>query len=272
MFKIGVFSKLSRVSIRMLRHYDSLGILIPNFKDESSGYRYYTADQLGLVARIRMLQQMGFTLEEVSTLLEKYQETNRLISHLEEQYHVTMQEKEKLEERLLLIQTLKENIEKESIDMSYDVTIKEMPKRKVASVRDVIPAYDQEGILWERICRNLEQDNIPVSTPQYGIAIYHDAGYKEANVDIELQVSVEKLGTGNNEIQYKEVDAVLYASTIFRGSYEKITEANRAVANWIVKNQYEIVGPSFAMYHVHPGENTSPEDYITEICYPVEKK
>ena len=42
MLKIGDFSKLSRVSIRMLRHYDELGVLRPVKIDPDSGYRYYS--------------------------------------------------------------------------------------------------------------------------------------------------------------------------------------------------------------------------------------
>ena len=46
MFKIGEFSKLSRISIRMLRHYDEIGLLHPAYIDPESDYRYYREDQL----------------------------------------------------------------------------------------------------------------------------------------------------------------------------------------------------------------------------------
>lgn len=41
MLKIGDFSKLSRISIRMLRHYDEIGLLVPASTDSFTGYRYY---------------------------------------------------------------------------------------------------------------------------------------------------------------------------------------------------------------------------------------
>ena len=46
MLKIGLFSKLSRVSIRMLRYYDEMGLLHPAYIDPESDYRYYREDQL----------------------------------------------------------------------------------------------------------------------------------------------------------------------------------------------------------------------------------
>ena len=46
MLKIGEFSKLSRVSVRMLRHYDEIGLLKPAEIDTFTDYRYYREDQL----------------------------------------------------------------------------------------------------------------------------------------------------------------------------------------------------------------------------------
>jgi DNA-binding transcriptional MerR regulator len=47
MIGIGDFARLGRVSVRMLRHYDTIGLLRPEYVDPNSGYRYYRADQLG---------------------------------------------------------------------------------------------------------------------------------------------------------------------------------------------------------------------------------
>ena len=52
MLKIGEFSKLSRVSVRMLRHYDDIGLLTPAYIDRFTDYRYYSESQLPTVCRI----------------------------------------------------------------------------------------------------------------------------------------------------------------------------------------------------------------------------
>ena len=62
MFRIGDFSKVSRVSIRVLRHYDELGMLKPAQVDSQTGYRYYTADQLQRLNRVLAFREMGFPL------------------------------------------------------------------------------------------------------------------------------------------------------------------------------------------------------------------
>lgn len=41
MLKIGEFSKVTGVSIHMLRNYDKIGLLVPSQIDTQTGYRYY---------------------------------------------------------------------------------------------------------------------------------------------------------------------------------------------------------------------------------------
>ncbi len=59
MLKIGDFSKLSRISIRMLRHYNEIGLLIPESIDDFTGYRYYSEAQLPVANRITALKDMA---------------------------------------------------------------------------------------------------------------------------------------------------------------------------------------------------------------------
>lgn len=73
MFKIGDFSKLTLVSVRMLRYYDELGLLKPASIDRFSGYRYYSASQISRLNRIVKLRDMGFLVAEIAELLDDNQ-------------------------------------------------------------------------------------------------------------------------------------------------------------------------------------------------------
>ena len=44
--KIGEFSRLGRVTVRALRHYEEIDLLAPEIVDRETGYRYYSASQL----------------------------------------------------------------------------------------------------------------------------------------------------------------------------------------------------------------------------------
>jgi DNA-binding transcriptional MerR regulator len=69
-FRIGEFARLGRVSVKSLRHYDSIGLLPASRVDGATGYRYYRADQLPRLHRILLLRELGFGLREVAALLD----------------------------------------------------------------------------------------------------------------------------------------------------------------------------------------------------------
>ena len=68
MFRIGDFSRIARVSARLLRFYDEIGLLAPAHADPHSGYRFYTVDQLARLNRITVLKDLGFSLEQIGEL------------------------------------------------------------------------------------------------------------------------------------------------------------------------------------------------------------
>ncbi|MBV9004479.1 MAG: MerR family transcriptional regulator [Solirubrobacterales bacterium] len=70
MLNIGEFARLGRVSPRMLRHYDQLGLLAPDRVDPETGYRSYGVQQLGRLHRLLALRDLGFTLEQIRSLLD----------------------------------------------------------------------------------------------------------------------------------------------------------------------------------------------------------
>ena len=71
MFSIGDFANLGRVSVRMLRHYDAIGLLRPARVDPATGYRFYTAAQLRRLNRVIALKDLGFTLQQVQTIIDE---------------------------------------------------------------------------------------------------------------------------------------------------------------------------------------------------------
>jgi DNA-binding transcriptional MerR regulator len=69
MFSIGEFARLGGVSARTLRHYDEIDLLRPAAVDPCTGYRGYTAAQLGQLSRIIALKELGLSLPQVRRLL-----------------------------------------------------------------------------------------------------------------------------------------------------------------------------------------------------------
>ena len=83
MLNIGEFARLGQVSPRMLRHYDRIGLLVPDRVDPDSGYRSYGVSQLGRLHRLRALKDLGFTLEQIGPLLDREAPVEELRGMLE---------------------------------------------------------------------------------------------------------------------------------------------------------------------------------------------
>ena len=133
MLKIGEFSKLSRISIRMLRHYDEIGLLAPETTDPFTGYRYYSEAQLITAGRINALKDMGFKLCGAAELLERWEDREALEQRLLDQREEVRLQAEEAARRLRLLDRALERLRKDE-PMKYDVSVKTIPERYVAKV------------------------------------------------------------------------------------------------------------------------------------------
>ncbi len=70
MLKIGEFARLCGTPTQTIRYYDSVGILQADHVDNFTGYRYYHPDKLETFRRIKLYQELGFSLEDIKLLLD----------------------------------------------------------------------------------------------------------------------------------------------------------------------------------------------------------
>jgi len=270
MLKIGDFSKITRVSVRMLRHYDEIGLLNPQDVDKFTGYRFYSADQIPKVNRIQVLKEMGFSLPEICGFMGKEMDSKQVLSLLNNRKREISSAIEKENERLLRVQTLIKFIDKELIFMKYEVALKNIPALKVLSLRRIIPAYNAEGVLWEELQKFAGKTNLKCEMPCY--AIYHDQGYKESDVDVEVTMCINNTVEETERIKIRELEAVPAMAVIMhQGPFEEMTAAYNALGLWLESNCYEMNGPTRAIYHKGPWCEENPENYLTEIQAPVRK-
>ena len=71
-------------------------------------------------------------------------------------------------------------------------------------------------------------------------------------------------------VKFKTLPAVKIASCILKGSYEQMNDATATVVSWMKDNGYTVSGPMFNIYHVGPVQTQNSDEYVTEVCFPVE--
>lgn len=271
MIKIGDFSKLSMISIRMLRHYDSIGLLIPEQIDRFTGYRYYSARQLSTASRIQALKQMGFGLAAIKEILSAYGDADSLRQYLLIHRKKIQNDAKQLEQQMRLVEKEIDRLRKDGNFMKYDVTIKEFPKLQMACLRDVIPSYEREGILWERMKKAADKIGVQPANPCYSMAVFYDEGFKESDVDVEIRMAVTGVYQDAEDLKFRDVPQITVATAILKGDFSGVSDACQSIADWVTSNGYRFNGPMFNIYHVNPGTDPNPENWVTEICFPVAK-
>ncbi len=271
MLKIGEFSKLSRVSVRMLRHYDEIGLLKPAEIDRFTDYRYYREDQLPTACRIAMLKDMGFSLADIVRILEVYEDREQM----EKYFSARQKELEALSQdtaqKLTLLDAARKRLRKEE-NMRYNVTLKTIPERYAATVHMTIPRYEDEGMVWGTLMQETSRMNIAEDDPCLCAATFLDREYKEKDVELMVWKTVKGSYPDTEHVKFRTLPEVTVASCTYQGSYTQITDVYAAVIDWMEANGYEPAGPMFNIYHVSPHETQNPDEFVTEICYPVKKR
>lgn len=64
-FTIGEVSKIYGISVHSLRHYHKINLIVPNYIDKNTGYRYYTFEQFQFLSRLKYLRSIGLSLEHI---------------------------------------------------------------------------------------------------------------------------------------------------------------------------------------------------------------
>ncbi len=271
MFQIGEFSKLTQITIRMLRYYDEVGLLKPAQIDPWTGYRMYCVEQIPIINKIIYLRDSGFQVSEIAEAL-CLKDDSAIIKQLEIKHGEIEQIIRAEQEKLKKIDMAKNEILNRKSEMHYNISVKSIPSYPVLSLRRIIPNYYAEGGLWQELSAFVAEYQIPISKNTF--SIYYDSDYREENVDIELCAYVKKLGKDIGDFTFRNVESVpMMACTMVYGAFSNIAGAYRAFAEWLQKNnQYEISGPTRQIVHRGPWNESNPERYLIELQIPIEIK
>lgn len=276
MFKIGDFSRIARVSGRLLRYYDSIGLLSPGHVDRATGYRYYAADQLSRLNKILALKELGLSLEQVAQLLDgkiSNDEIRGMFMLKKAELELTLNEEAM---RLRNVESRLQQLDEQGLVQDYDVVVKSAPARPFLSCRRTFPTIpDAIAALKETALYGARR--VPGRVRDALMVVAH-SDFEDESLDLEIGFSLAEdwertiALPSRAELAPTELPAVAEMATLVRrGPNYQAHLAFGALGRWMEANRYEIAGPCREVFLQMPFEPPDSDHAVVEIQFPVRR-
>ncbi len=258
---IGDFARLGQVSVRMLRHYDAIGLLRPDHVDRWSSYRSYSPEQLTVLNRIVALKDLGLSLDQVGRILADRVDAEQLRGMLRLRRSELEDERRAVGTRLAAVESRLRMIEKEN-DMP-DHVVKPVPALRLAALTDSLDPAElgqHIGPMFDRVAARLNQVHASLATPI--------ATYAETEAGMDVVVGYAYPGSPLPGLETVELPAAATAVCgVHLGPMTTISESWMALHRWLVDHDYDYAGPCRELYV--RAESDDQLDWVTELQQPV---
>ena len=293
MLKIGEFSKIVRVSARMLRYYEENGLLKPVEIDRFTGYRLYSIEQISELRRITELRDIGFGVEEIAEALTKLGDVEYMRGALAKKrgqiYETITEEQGKLERIAEMNNRIIDKIREDNHMFIGEVELKKLDSVKVLAILVNVPEdnfhISEERNLWKRMIEYTKENKIECGIGGYSEYI-SNANYG-SQVMVAIPVNNVKTGefktisylgfNSHDKFEYAEISGLPLAATIqysgnIRGGYQA---AQAKLIEWMKANGYMFGNGEDCIrcYQTEtPLSEKNPDDYLTEMQVAVVKE
>jgi DNA-binding transcriptional MerR regulator len=241
-------------------------VLEPAWIDPFSGYRSYAVEQLADARRIVLLRDAGFLVSQIAAILGSLDDPSSVSALLDAQRRRLDAERADVEAKVEALAYVTANF-KEHL-MSIDVSTTTIPAMTVAALRGTIPSYADEGMLWGQMAPLSEQSHaVPVPDGLAG-ATFYDEDFRESDVDVEVWMQVGTAFEASAPLTCREIPEQRVVTATLRGDYSQMSTVTSAIGAYIAEHELS-TGPMFCIYKVSPAQDPRPENWVTEVCYPI---
>jgi DNA-binding transcriptional MerR regulator/effector-binding domain-containing protein len=269
MFTIGDFARHGRVSVRMLRHYDAIGLLRPARVDRVSGYRFYEAVQLSRLNRVVALKGLGFTLQQVQAILDEDVSTEELRGMLRLRRAELEAALAEAAAGLVQVEARLRSIESEGTMPEEDVVVRPLPAVRLAELSGTAASFDpgETGPLISRLFAELRVALVDVGVAATGTrTVYFETPGVDGDGGIVVHVGLP-VGTGvagGPGFQITALPPVERAATVVhRGLADGFLATSQLLVRWVDAHGYRFAG--------HAREVAlGPEESVYELQAPVQ--
>ncbi len=278
LLKIGDFSKLSQTTVRMLRHYDDLGLLEPAHIDPFTNYRYYTLEQLSRIHRIVALKELGISLEQIGLMLNNEPSKEQIKGMLALQEAEIEQQMRAEQARLALIRFRLRMLDMEEAIPDMDIIVKKLEPVRVLQFRQTGVGWPEIERMGREIKAAVEQAGFTFDASTRQMSIIRSNDYRVEDLDMTMTVSVPDdfdadvpLATlGTLTVGY--TDPIAMAATyIHHGDLTvNVQERLTMLQRWCVANNYALGEEYRLLFHQGPMAGYPEKDWVVEIQHAIE--
>lgn len=280
-YTIGEMAKICNVTKKQLRYYDENEILSPCYKDENTGYRYYSESQMEEILLIKELKKTNLPLSDIADILkernipllrkkmEKQMEiAKRELTDAMNRYDQTIQTFMRVSE---VVETLdRMNYTKQKLHKFEVVTF---PKTKVAYTR-YKSYWNADSVFIDRRAELYHMvDQYQLTTLGTLTAIFHGGYMKQFSTDpedtsgdLEVFFAVDHGKDCPNCRYIPEFQAI---STTHVGPYPSLKGCYEELEIWAKDNGYEIGEVSFEDYVCGVTMTSDQNKYVTRVYVPL---
>lgn len=262
-YKIGDFSKITKISSRMLRYLDNENLLKPCWV-EDNGYRYYSHNEVEKAAKIMRLKKFHFTYSEIKNILENKLEENQQI------YRDKLTSiKSVARDYDLLIQTLEDESVAEGCQMAnpYDIQTSERKAFYALKKSTIIQAHDLDVFLEEAISKS-RKHFINILGPYFVTMDYsltEEKGEQETEVIQVTWFQPVESKTFIEGFETVEFEAAKWISTLHYGDYDQLFKAYEQLFVWAEEQEVKLQEAVYEKYFVDAYYTNHHSEFITEI-------
>ena len=270
MYPIGEFSLITRLSVKTLRYYHEEGILLPDYIDDDSGYRYYREESVERAAVVTALRAMEFSVADIRQVLEEYRDDTDAVEFLEKQKVLLENKIQHYRKAADSCADLIEVIRKKEMntkDMIYEVTEKKIEDIIFAGVR-FTGKYNEVGKRFSMTAR--AAGRYIAGAP---LCLYFDGEYKEIDADIEAGFPVSKTIDADG-VHCRIIKGGKAVTLVHKGPYAELGCSYEKIFSYIEKKKLKASIPSREVYIKGPGMliKGNSKNYLTEIQVFFEEK
>ena len=281
-YSIGEVASLCNISIRTLRYYDEIALIVPEIRKEGSKYRYYSKEQMLNIIIIRKLRCLGIGLKEIKDIVSvndleimKKSIGDRLkcIEKELEKLQKSHRDGEVLLERLNMGAGIIDEKRRGITSSKKDgcINIEHIPKINIYYSRKMMQAYHTEEVSIERWVEiNDEVSRCGLNACGPILVTYYTElldQFLSKTCDIEFGIQVEDCDSDKVR-SFGGFDAV----TIYHvGAYSDIIKTYVKALQWINQNNYAVSGPVSEEFIISPIDVNKESEHVTKILIPVRK-